>query len=72
MKTIELNRHDIPEEIKELINVAIKEDVVDPIGLYTLAVNCGTNWSILVDNLVDAAYSWIHCDTSIGRDAYPR
>lgn len=57
-----LSRHDIPENIKNVINVAIEQKVVDVFDVYVLATECRNNFEKLVDELIEYAYSWIHVD----------
>jgi len=57
-----ITRHDIPEEVKHVIDVAITYDVIDSYELYVLAVEHTENWEDLVHDICEMAYSWIHSD----------
>jgi hypothetical protein len=59
-----ITRHDIPEEVKHVIDVAITFDVIDSYELYVLAVKHNKNWEDLVNDICEMAYSWIHSDKS--------
>ena len=59
-----ITRHDIPEEVKHVIDVAIVYDVIDSYELYVLANKHGEHWEDLVNDIVEIAYSWIHVDKS--------
>ena len=59
-----ITRHDIPEEVKHVIDVAVTFDVIDYPELYVLAVEHTENWEDLVHDICEIAYSWIHVDKS--------
>lgn len=56
------SRHDIPEEVQNIIKVAIEKDILDPIELYVLATNYGKHWPGLIERLLEYAYADRHVD----------
>ena len=57
-----MNRHDIPKTVQNVINVAIKQGVIDAIDVYGLANEHGDDWYALVNQLCEWAFTWVHCD----------
>jgi len=57
-------RHDIPGEVKNVIDVALENDVIDSYELYVLANEHKENWKGLVNDIVNIAYTWNHVDKS--------
>lgn len=60
-----LTRHDIPQEVKDVIDVAIREYVIDTKEVYVLALKHGDNWYELISDIVESAYAWRYVDSSV-------
>jgi len=65
-----MNRHDIPVEVKAVIEEAIEVGVIDPAEVYVMAIKFGNDWSHLIDDVIEAAWSWHHSEE--GRSMYYR
>jgi len=52
-----IDRFDIPEEIKNIINLIVKADIIDAVEIYSMAVNHGENWDDLVNEIVNILYA---------------
>lgn len=64
---MEISRHDIPQEIKDLLIVAIDACKLDAFSIYELATEHRDDWHALADDLCEIAFASIHVDVSIHR-----
>ena len=64
-----MNRHNIPVEVKAVIDEAIAVGVIDPAEVYVMAVRYGDNWSSLIDGITDIA---MRLHSKEGRASYYR
>ena len=56
----QLTRHDIPQTVKDVLNVAVQNRTIDIFDVYEMAITHGTNWANLVNELCEVAFSNIH------------
>lgn len=56
----EFSRHDMPETVKNLIKVAIETRAYDMIEVYAAAVNFGSDWKALTDDICTTAFANRH------------
>lgn len=56
----EFNRHDIPETVKNLIGTAVELGVYDLFEVYAAAVNHGSDWRALTDDICTTAFAIRH------------
>ena len=59
-----MNRHDIPQTVQNVINVAIAQGVIDAIDVYGLANEYGDDWHALVNQICGWAGTWMHTDNA--------
>ena len=59
-KFCRFTRYTIPDEIKKYITVAIRLEVIDPLELYVLGVDCGRDLGKLCKTICYYAYQSIH------------
>jgi len=57
----DFNRHDIPESVKNLIKVAVETDAFDMMEVYAAAINFGSDWKALTQDIVETADAHRHC-----------
>lgn len=62
---MEISRHDIPQEMKNLLIVAIDACDLDTFSVYELASKHGNDWLALSEDLCEIAYCMIHVDGTI-------
>lgn len=55
-----MDRFDIPTKVQKVIEVAIEEEVIDYKDIYELAITHGDNWNVLIDTIIEYAYSNHH------------
>jgi TRAP-type mannitol/chloroaromatic compound transport system substrate-binding protein len=61
----EFSRYEMPESVKNLIKVAVETRAYDMIEVYAAAVNFGTDWKALTQDIVEVAFSQRHCPGDI-------
>jgi len=59
------NRHDMPETVKNLIEVAVATGAYDLIEVYAAAVNFGADWKALTQDIVETAFTCRHLPGNI-------
>jgi len=55
-----MNRFDIPESVKKVIEAAVNHKILDAADFYALAVKHSKNYMDMVSEVVEAAYCCIH------------
>jgi len=63
-----MTRFDIPETVKNFIEVAIETDTVDALDVYGLAITYGDNWKALIDEIILYAYNNRHANKGAHKD----
>ena len=58
-----MDRFDIPETVKAIINKAVEINLIDSIQVYVLADTFGSNYTALVDQIVNYAYNNRHVNS---------
>lgn len=61
--TSSFDRFDIPATVQNVIKVAIEQNVIDAMDAYAMGVAHGNDWKALVQDIVEAAFSWIHTNS---------
>ena len=56
----EFSRHDMPETVKNLIKVAVETRAYDLIEVYAAAVNFGSDWQALTEDICNTAFANRH------------
>ena len=56
----EFSRHDMPETVKNLIKVAVETRSYDLIEVYAAAVNFGSDWQTLTEDICNTAFANRH------------
>ena len=57
----DFNRYDMPDSVKNLIVVAVQTETYDAIEVYAAAVNFGSDWHALTDDICKTAFAQSHC-----------
>lgn len=65
---IKVTRHDIPQTVKDVINVAVHNQTIDIFDVYELANEHGQDWVMLVNDLCQIAHSNRHWNADAHRD----
>lgn len=64
-----MTRFDIPAPVGHLLQVALSTGLVDLAELYCLAIEHGSNWRGMADDLCEAAYVGRHDEAGRNRHA---
>jgi hypothetical protein len=59
-----MTRHDIPNEVKDFIEVAIEVRTIDALDVYALATKHGNDWRGLIGEVIEYAFSNRHWDSN--------
>ena len=57
----EFSRYDMPETVKALIRIAVETRAYDLIEVYAAAVNFGSDWKALANDICNTAFANRHC-----------
>lgn len=63
-----MTRFEMPDEVRNALNVAVKLRVIDAAEAYAMATEHGSNFKVVMEELVYAAYVSRHDES--GREAH--
>ena len=61
-RNAKMSRHDIPNEVQNVIEVAIEVGTIDALDVYALADTYGNSWRKMIDEIIEYAFSNRHVD----------